>query len=55
MELIGFYFISYAFGVSRQIYHDTLTEDSWEWEPRALAVCMCDDPRLIAPAFFLLR
>ena len=53
MELIGFYFIWYDFGISRQICHDTLSEDSWEngsheWR-------RCDDPRFIAPGFFLLR
>ena len=47
MELIGFYFIWYAFGTSRQICHDTLSEDLWEWEPRVMAVYMCDDPRSI--------
>ena len=30
MELVGFYFIWYAFGISRYICHDTLSEDSCE-------------------------
>ena len=53
MQLIGFYFIWNAFGISRQICHDTLSEDSWEWDLQ-VTVFMCDDPRciLLQRAFF---